>query len=310
MTMSSRFIHAFRWGSTLLSLCVLFASSPASAEPAASPSPQEPPGLSLAVTPVYQLNSSLNNGGSVSVSRLLLDINGNKALSEQLGVGFHLAYDYADYHFSAPTTFGGGNPWAKLQRLELGGSVSYDLTPQWSLYVAPSLQFSRADDAGWGNALEYGGILSLSDDLTKDLTLGLGVGLFSELAQTTIFPVIVINWKITDKLLLANPFHPGPTGPAGVELAYKMDNGWSLGGGAAYRSNRFRLNNDAIGESNAVPAWLRLSRKVADRYNLDLYGGVMLGGGMSIDDRNGNRLTSTSVNPAPFLALALSAGFQ
>ena len=314
MNRHPQFLQSLRLASAILALCVAFASAPALAEPAAPASPQEAPPLSLAVTPVYQFDSSLNSGGSVSISRILFDVNGNKALSKELGVGFHFAYDYADYHFTGPTRFGWPNPWDKVQRLEFGGNVSYDLTPEWSLFIAPSIQFSRADDAGWGNALVYGGVVSVSRDIGKNLTLGLGVGAFSEIEQVTVFPMIVIDWRITDRLSLANPFRPGPTGPAGLELAYRIGNGWDVGTGAAYRSNRFRLNrtglfSDSIAESNAIPAWARLSRKMGNTFNLDLYAGAMLGGQMSIDNRNGSRLTSASVDPAPFLALAVSAKF-
>ena len=87
--------------------------------------------------------------------------------------------------------------------------------------------------------------------------------------------------------------------------------GTGLAAGAGYRSERFRLNNsgffgDGIGESSAIPAWVRISRSVGKNFNLDIYGGVMFGGKLSIDDSNGNRLTSEDYNPAPFLALALS----
>jgi hypothetical protein len=300
--------------STALALSVVLAATQALAEPADSAAPQGAPGVSLAVTPVYQFDSSLNSGGSVSIFRLLFDVNAKTALSKELGVGFHFSYDYADYHFSGPVGFGWPNPWDTVHRLEFGSSVSYDLTPEWSLMVAPSVQFSRADDAGWGNALVYGGVVSIRKDFSKSLTLGLGVGAFSEIEQMTIFPMIVVNWKITDRLTLANPFRPGPTGPAGLELAYRIGNGWDAGTGAAYRSNRFRLNRtglfgDSIGESNAIPAWVRLSRKMGNTFNLDFYTGAMLGGQMSIDNRDGTRLTSASVDPAPFVALAISAKF-
>ncbi len=309
MFRTSRILPTLRLASASLALFLLFSSSQALAEPVDTAQP-EAAGLSLAITPFHQFDAALNSGGSLEISRLFVDVNGHKGLSEQLEAGFHFAYDYTQYHFSGPVTFLGGNSWDKIHRLELGGSVGYDLTPEWSLFIAPSLQLSRAEDAGWGNALAYGGIISLSKDLSKELTLGLGFGAFNDLEELNFFPMIVINWKITDRLLLANPFHPGPTGPAGLELAYRMDDGWDLGVGTAYRSNRFRLaGDDAIAKSNSIPAWLRLSRNMSKKFNFDCYAGAMLGGQMSIDDRNGNRITSASLNPAPFLAVAFSAKF-
>ena len=71
MTRHSQFFQPLRLVSVALSLCVAFASTLALAEPADTTSSQEAPGLSLAVTPVYQFDSSLNSGGSVSVFHLL-----------------------------------------------------------------------------------------------------------------------------------------------------------------------------------------------------------------------------------------------
>jgi hypothetical protein len=300
--------------STALALGVALVSTKAMAEPMDTPSPEVARGVSLSVTPVYQFESSLDSGGDVSVFRLLVNAGYNKALSQELGIGFRFAYDYADYHFSGPSRFGWPSPWSSVHGLEFGGSVSYDLTPEWSLMVAPSIEFSRADDAGWGNALIYGGVVTVTKDISKDLTLGLGVGAYSEIEKVMVFPMIVVNWKINDRMSLSNPFRPGPTGPAGLELTYRLDGGWDLGTGLAYRSNRFRLNRtglfgDTIGESSALPAWVRLTRKMGKSFDLDLYAGAMLGGQMSIDNRNGSRLTSTNVDTAPFLALAVSTRF-
>ena len=273
-----------------------------------------PPPLAIAVTPAYQFDASLNRGGSTSVFKLFFDVNGNFAVSESLGLGLHFDYTYADYHFSGPVVFSRTKPWEKLHRLEFGGNVTYDLTPEWTLFVAPSVQFFREQDAGWGNALEYGGVVSVSRDFSKDLTLGIGVGAFSELEEVSVFPMLVITWKITDRLLLSNPSRPGPTGPAGLELSYRIGNGWELAAGGAYQSERFRLyrtsfGNDSIGESSALPVWGRLTRNIGRSFSFDCYAGAMLGGKLYIDDRDGNRLTSDSYDPAPFVALAVSSRF-
>jgi hypothetical protein len=308
----------FPFASTILSacfaLCFALSAAPAHAEPADVTPQDGSPSISLAATPLYQFDSNLNKGGSVSVFRTIFDINGNIPLSETLGIGLHFSYNYADYNFSEPVTFAGVKPWDKVHNLEFGGSVGYDLTPIWSIYVYPSIQFSLEDGAGWGNAVGYGGAVSVTRDFGPNLTLGLGVAAFSQIEDVAVFPMIVVNWKITERLLLANPFRPGPAGPAGLELSYRIGDGWDAAAGAAYRSERFRLKNsglyaDGIGESNAIPAFGRISRSVGKNFNLDFYGGVMFGGKLSIDDSKGNRLTSEDYNPAPFLALAISARF-
>lgn len=297
-----------------LGACVACGAVSARAESPAAPPQPETASVSIAVASSHEFDAHFDNGGRVSVSRYLLDANANKALSESLGVGFHIAYEFADFHFSAPAVFGGGKPWGEVHRLEVGESVAYDITPQWSVFVAPSIQFSREEGAGWGKALVYGGDVTITRDMSPTLTLGLGVEAFSELEQLTLLPLLVINWKITDRLLLTNPSHPGPTGQTGLELAYTLGGGWEVATGASYLSTRFRLNNsgpfrDGIAETTSIPTWGRVSYTAGRHCNLDLYAGAMLGGEMSVDDRNGNRIVSDRYDPAPFLALALSARF-
>jgi len=297
-----------------LALCLALTAEPAAAEPADDAAQDRSPSVTLSATPVYQFDSNLDKGGSVSVFRLLFDVNGNIPLSETFGIGLHFGYNYADYNFSGPFTFAGAKPWDKVHTLEFGGSVGYDLTPEWSIYVAPTVQISREDGAGWGNAVEYGGAVSVTRDFGPNLTLGAGFAAFSELEQVTVYPLIVVNWRITDRLLLANPFRPGPAGPAGLELSYRIDDGWGVAAGAGYRGERFRLNDsglfrDGIGKSSVIPAWVRISRSIGKDFNLDLYGGAMLAGKVSVDDSNGNRLTSDDQDIAPMLALAVSYRF-
>jgi hypothetical protein len=268
----------------------------------------------IAATPVYQFDSDLDKGGSMSVRRLILNASRKIPLNESLDLRLRLGYSYADYNFSGPRTFAGMQPWDKVHVLDFGGSLGFALTPEWNISIAPTISLSREDDAGWGNAILFGGSVAMSRSFGSKLTLGFGAAAFSELEQVTVFPLLVVDWRITDRLSLANPFRPGPTGPAGLELSYLLGDGWDASVGAAYRSERFRLADsglfaDGIGESKSIPVWGRISRTVNQHLKLDFYGGAMVGGKVSIDDSNGNRLSSDDYDSAPFMALAVSGRF-
>ncbi len=291
-----------------LAACLAFRPVAAAAEPP----PAEASPFSIAVTPSHQFDASFDKGGSVHVSRYLVELRANKGLSETLGVGLNVAYEFAQFGFSPPAAFSGVKPWGNVHHLECGASVAYDLTPAWSVYLAPSVQFSREEGAGWGRAMAYGGDAYLTRDITPALTLGLGVEGFDDLEETSFLPLVIVNWKITDRLLLANPSHPGPVGQTGLELAYRLD-GWEVATGASDLSNRFRLDStgpfgNGVAETTSIPAWGRISRSVGPG-ELNVYAGAMLGGKMSIDDRGGSEIASDSYAPAPFVALAISGRF-
>jgi len=296
-----------------LTICLMFSAAPSFAQNTEKAARNTKPSISLVATPLYQFDANLGRGGNVSAFRTFFDINSKIPLDDTLSVGLNFGYHHADYNFADPATFAGGKPWDKVHNLKFGASLSY-VTSEWSLFVAPSVQVSREDGAGWGNAIGYGGVFSLTRDFSSDLSLGIGVAAFSQLEEISAFPIIAVNWRITDRLSLANPFRPGPAGPAGLELSYRIGSDWDLAAGAAYRSERFRLTNsglfrNGIGESSLIPAWARISRSAGSNFYLDFYAGAMLGGVLSIDDRNGNRITSDNYNPAPFLAFAISSRF-
>lgn len=296
---------------TFVILCV---TNPAIAETESKPASDKQPAFSLSTTPVYQFKAPLHHG-SVSVFQEHTNLRWSGEISSKLSVGLNLTYDFADYHFSGPTTLAGGfKPWGKTHTLNLSNTFRYELNPEWKLLVAPSVFISREDNAGWSNAVGYGGHISLIRDISPNLSLGIGAGAFNNLNKMTFFPGLMVKWRITDRLLLANPFRPGPTGPAGLELSYLIKNKWDIGMGMAYRHNRFRLNSnsytrDGIGETSSMPAWVRFSRNLGNDFNLDLYSGVVFGGMMQIDNSSGSRLSSDHFAPAPFLALTASVKF-
>lgn len=298
-----------------VTICQLFSTATSSAQCTEKYPGNVESSINLMATPLYQFEANLGSGGNISAFRTFFDITSKIPVNDSLSIGFNFGYHLADYNFSDPVTFAGGTPWDKVHILRFGASVNYDLNPEWSLFVAPSLQISREDGADWGNAIGYGGVVTLMRYFSPDLSLGVGVAAFSQLEELSAFPIIAVNWRITDRLRLANPFRPGPAGPAGLELSYKIDSDWDLAAGAAYRSERFRLKNsglfpNGIGESSMIPTWARISRSVGSNFHLDFYAGAMFGGVVSIDDRHGNRITSDNYDPAPFLALAISSRFE
>jgi hypothetical protein len=111
-----------------------------------------------------------------------------------------------------------------------------------------------------------------------------------------------------------NPLPAGPTGPAGLELDYRLDGGWNLGLGAAWRTTRFRLSAtgpvpDGIGEERGMPVFLRLTRSLAERTTLHLYAGVVTAGQLRVEDSSGNALREVDFDPSLLLGATLTARF-
>ncbi len=193
--------------------------------------------------------------------------------------------------------------------------VSYRFEKDRTLFFSPSVEFygeSEADDLE--DAINYGATFGFSYRMNPTLTIGLGAGVFSRIREVSVFPFINIDWKITENLRLSNPLRVSPSGPAGPELSYRIDESWEIGVGGAYRSLRFRLDDSGfapnrIGEVESVIGWGRSTYRPASRLRLDLYAGAAFNGEMNIEDRDANRIASDDFDTAPITALTLTAEF-
>ena len=157
-------------------------------------------------------------------------------------------------------------------------------------------------------------MLSAAHTFSKDLTLGVGAGVFRQIDQTKVFPYLLVNWNITDKLRLSNPLPAGPAGGAGLELSYAFNDRWTLGGGGAYRSYRFRLNENGpvangIGQNSFVPVFARLSYFIDRTARVDLYAAATTAGRLSATDNSGTTLLSTNYQTGFAMALSFSKRF-
>lgn len=270
--------------------------------------------LSFNATSLLQLDAKLQGGAEFSVSRFIISAEITKRITASTNVGLSLLYDHEDFDFSGVTQFAGLSPWNEVHRVGAGASYSHRFGQGWQLFIAPSIEYSRESGADRSTALIYGGVVSAGKRISSELTIGLGAGVFYRLEETQAFPYLMVSWKISEQWRLANPLRAGPTGPAGLELIYAAATDWDLGFGSAYRSIRFRLDDQGIaprgvGEVRGVPAWIRLSRSLGPDIKANLYGGAVFGGRLSIEDERGGRLGAESFSPAAFAALTVTAKF-
>jgi hypothetical protein len=104
------------------------------------------------------------------------------------------------------------------------------------------------------------------------------------------------------------------SGPAGLELSYKISDAWEAGTGGGMRMSRFRLSSvgstpNGIGENEGWNAYARLSKKFGSGLIFHIYGGMITEGKMTLQDSSGNDISSISYGTTPFMGCSLQAGF-
>jgi hypothetical protein len=269
---------------------------------------------SASITPLYVGNAGIDGGGEYRMFGTIVRAGVQTGFGGTNMAGLSFNYDYFDYSFSDPVAFGGRAPWNVVRRYGVAAPLLFGVGDQWVLSAIPSVDWFRENGADEGEALTWGAVLSATRLFEGGNRLGLGVGVFQRLEKTSYFPLLLIDWKLADRWRLVNPLSAGPTGPAGLEIDYRLDGGWNLGLGAAWRTTRFRLSEagpvaNGIGEERGVPVFLRATRSFGRGMSMNLYAGVVAAGQLRVEDPNGNALREVDVDPAPLVGVTFSARF-
>ncbi len=262
----------------------------------------------------YQPDAHVKGGGDIAVSRYSLTARYSTPDEERVSLGLSLSYELDDYNFSRLSSFAVPDPWNKINRVGLNARVSYRLSQVWSLFAVPMGQYAGEEGADFGRSLIYGGAAGAVYRPSNRFMIGFGAAVFYRLEEVTFFPAFIFSWMITDKLRLGNSFRTGPTGPAGVELAYTVDRNWEAAVAGGYRTERFRLDEhgsipNGIGQNQSWPFFARLSRKFGSHVRADLYGGAAFSGKLRLENSHGHKIDQVSYNTAPLAGLSLSMAY-
>lgn len=304
---------AARLATSYLAAIVLV--SPGAAQPEPEAEDKEPgPFFSFSGSLVEQLAAELDTQGSYSVSSLLLRASVAKPVSRKTILALSLSYDLLDYEFSDDVLLESATPWNGVHGLNLALPVIRRANEKWTLLFSPSIGSFGASGAAFGDTMTWGAVFAATYAFRNDRKLGFGAGVFDRIGESRGFPFVSIDWRLSDRWRLTNPLQAGPTGPAGLVLAYDLSARWELGAGGAYRNLRFRLDErnlepSGIGEQRGIVTFARLLHTLGPKLDFVLYAGWILDGELRIEDENAQRRRTLGHGSAPLLALSLSRSF-
>ncbi len=278
------------------------------------PEPTPEPNFQVRVMPVYQFPSNVDGGGDLGVFSLFSYADVSKQINEKWGIGLGLKYQFDNYDFSGLTAFYVPRPWKEVQHAGISVPIFYTLNNKWEFILIPQGQFSGEFGARFGDGLVYGGGAAVRYSFGPKTRVGIGVAAYYYLEQARVFPFLVLNLNLTERITLTNPFHLSPAGPAGVVASYKLNRQWDIGVGGAIRSYRFRLDYDGpipngIGEYESFPLFVRLAYKPFPEATIAIYGGLSVYNRLRVEDRDGNRLYESSQDVAPLIGGSIYGKF-
>ena len=264
----------------------------------------------------YQLDADIDNGGDFSLSRFSAGLGVQTDFDKDIHLRVRAGFGLDSYNFGGNAlNLGGAEPWSDVHTIGFDAVLSYDINDYWTLFGGPIIQFSRETGADWTDSITGGGGLGAAYHFSKDFTLGGGLIVSSQIEDDIrIFPILIVNWRISDSWRLSSRTESIATGFTGIELVYDPASAWEFALGGAQRFSRFRLDDTGIaphgvGQDESTPFWLRASYTANSHFRVDARAGVNTGGTLRIEDSNGNRISKSDYSIAPFFGVWVNFTF-
>ena len=259
----------------------------------------------------HWFDTDIDNSGSFSIDRTIVRGGVTYARDYRRSVSISVGYTRDAYDFSGGRGFSGLRPWDDVNSYRIGMPVRWGFDRNWTLFVVPALRFSVESGGDLEDAVTGGGFAGFSYRFSDRLTLGPGIGVMSELEDSTsVFPALIVKWQITDRLTLQTG--PSLAGTSGPGIGLKWDSGakWDVSVGVRYKKLRFRLDDrgsapEGIGQDRAFPLFWVAGYQVNDRIRLSFLGGAALSGELRLEDEDGHGIAEEDYDTAVFGGIAV-----
>ncbi|HOB52095.1 MAG TPA: hypothetical protein PK176_03535 [Acidobacteriota bacterium] len=243
---------------------------------------------------LHQLGSEIDSGGSFSTGRLLFEGGFTYAPDFRRSVSIAIGYDRNAYAFEGQSGTATEEPWGAIHTISVGAFVRYGISREWTVFIIPTLRTTAESGDDFGNAITGGGLAGFSYRFGDRLTLGPGIGVITQLEDDpSVFPVLFVNWRITESLNMETGGGLGATRGPGLVLNWDPTGKWRVFVGGRYEKSDFRLRGDGvetagIGSNREFPLYGGVLWRIRPGLQVNLIGGVELGGQLSLADSGGS----------------------
>lgn len=265
---------------------------------------------------VHQSEADLKDGGgSFDVDRWFLSAGINYAWNFRSSIGLSVGGGRSIYTFDPEGAFGGGDPWSTAEDFRISAPIRFKVTERAVGFVIPTMRVNREKGADTGDSTTYGLFAAVAWRLSEDLTIGPGIGVFSRLEDSTrVFPVLAIDWNISDRWNLSTGSGLAASVGPGLTLGYKVSPHWTIGLSGRYEDVEFRLNEDGpapegIGRDQSFPLIVSGIVEPNDKTSFTLFAGAELGGTLKLKNALGVTVDETDYDPALIIGATFAVQF-
>jgi hypothetical protein len=256
---------------------------------------------------MYHFDAGLEGGGDVSQHRYYGEAGLGYLFRTDRLISFSVGYGQDDYDFNGTAAA----PWNNIDNFRAGIFTRWAHSDRWASFVALSGRTYGEPDADLSESITGAVFGGASYRFSDRLKLGPGLGVVGQLEDNPrFFPIIVVDWNITEKLNLSTGGGLAATAGPGLELTYSLTRNWKFGLGGRYESKRFRLSDQGpsgggVGEDRGIPVYGGIRYELYPGTYLSGLVGSTLGGRLQAENPNGVIVYRADYEEALFAGITL-----
>ncbi|WP_193142472.1 MULTISPECIES: hypothetical protein [unclassified Meridianimarinicoccus] len=261
---------------------------------------------------LYQSKADIDGGGSVSASAGVVNFGASFLLTRRTGVGVGVEIGRGRYDFDDVPAIGKSFDYRSDSI-----SLSYDfrLGDTGFGFIAPTVRWNGEIDGDMDKAMTWGMFAGAAWRVSPNLVIGPALGIFSKLDDDVqVFPFLLVEWDITERLQLATGEGLGATQGPGLALTYALNDAWSVGIAGRVENVEFRLDDDAsvpdgIARDQSFPLVASVGWEPNDQVRLAAFAGVQTNGRFTLSDKDGRKQVQRDYDNAPIFGAILNITF-
>ncbi len=264
---------------------------------------------------VHQFSTDLDNGGDFDVSEWFVRPSIGYSWDRKTGIALALGGGETYYGFSGSSGLAGSNPWDRIRDLRVSLPIRFSPLEDVEVFVIPSIRTNAEAGASLNDGRTEGVIAGAMWQITDTFAIGPGAGWFSEIEDnSTVFPVLLIDWQITDRLRLSTGRGLAASRGGGLTLDWKANENLSFGLTGRYEFVRFRLDDNGpapggVGQNEGFPLVATVNYAFSPLVSISGFAGMKFAGELELEDRNGNSIDSSDYDTAPMAGVTFRMQF-
>lgn len=186
--------------------------------------------------------------------------------------------------------------------------LSVQHNENWSWFVGGIIEFAGDPDADIGDSGTYGGYAGARYAVSETFGLTFGFVAKTRLEEDALaIPLIGIDWKVSDRVTFSTE---GTTG----KIAAKLSDEWSVSVSGGWELRDYRLDDDGpvpdgVMSDSRIPIAISFEWNPSPNITLALTGGAVVWQEFEFRDEDGDDVSETNTDPAPFIGLSAQFRF-